>query len=81
VLRVMREAPISGRYGLIDLLAYIIYEICHTNTPTSAVQFGRVMQQATSGSDGCHAHCAQSWERVRGDRARRVTSCQMHGYE
>jgi hypothetical protein len=42
----MREAPISGRYSLIDLLAYIIYEICHTNTPTSALQFGRVEQHA-----------------------------------
>ena len=42
MLRVMREAPISGRYSLIDLLVCMIYDIYFMNArTTSAVQFGR----------------------------------------
>jgi hypothetical protein len=38
VLRVMREAPISGRYSLIDLLVCMIYDICFMTYVCSAVR-------------------------------------------
>ena len=44
LLRVMREAPIPGRYGLIDLLVCMMYDICYISTPTLTYQFGRAVQ-------------------------------------
>jgi hypothetical protein len=61
VLRVMREAPISGGYNLIDLLVSMVYVICYMNATYVRRISSVVRCKASVGCYVLHAEVMLVW--------------------